>query len=294
MRGLVLCLLLISLPSVVLADCKDYYDRVKTIAEHYIQHDRPLQNFREVPDMATARCIADKVVEIGETQGDWGPPVGYKVGLTSKAMQEKLGVAQPVWGRLTQAMLRPEGELVPANYAARPIVEADLLVTIADAGINEVTTPEEAAKHVSAVTPFIELADLVFAEGEKVTAERIVAINVGATLGIVGESRPMTPELAAALPQMYVAMTAYNLTQWRQPATVLMGHPLQPLVWLVAALQAEGRSLQPGDVVSLGSFGPPLLLTAEDEGESVTVSYKGASGTDVLDDVSVTFSAAEP
>ena len=294
MRSLVVTLLLALHPSLAQAACPDYGDRVKAIAEHYVQHDRPMAHLRDIPDMATARCIADWLVETFATQAGWGAPVGYKVGLTSKAMQEKLGVSEPVWGTLLAKMLLPEGSAVPWNFAARPMAEADLLVTIADDGINDAMTPEEAAKHIGAVTPFIELPDLVFAEGETVTAQRIAAINVGATLGIVGEGTPMTPELAAALPQMYVAVTAYGLTQWRQPATALMGHPLQPLVWLIAALKAEGRSLKAGDVVSLGSFGPPVLLTADDEGETVTVSYKSPAGTDVLNDVSVTFTGAQP
>jgi len=292
MRSFVLSLLLISLPSVAFADCKDYYDRAKTIAEFYVEHAPPLTGLKEIPDLATAQCIADKVVEIGTTQGDWGPPAGYKVGLTSKAMQEQLGIDRPVWGRLTRNMLLPQGTAVPLDYAARPLVEADLLVTIADAGINDATTPEEAARHVGEVIPFIELSDLVFAADQPVTVERVVAINVGATLGIVGTGRPMTPELAAALPEMVVAVSIDGQTQWRVPATALMGHPLQPLVWLAAELKAAGRSLQPGDVVSLGSFARPVM--PEGEGLTMTVNYLDATGADVLQQVDVDLQPAQP
>lgn len=293
MRGLVLSLVLLSIPAVAQADCKDYYDRVKAIAEFYVEQDQPLAGLKDIPDYATARCIADKVVETGETQGDWGPPAGYKVGLTSKAIQEQLGIDRPAWGVLTANMLRPAGEAIPADYAARPIMEADLLVTIADAGINDAATPEEAAKHISQVTPFVELADLVFAEGEALSIERVVAINVGATLGIVGQSSPMTPELAAALPEMVVAVSIDGATQWRVPATALMGHPLQPLVWLVETLKAEGRSLKAGDVVSLGSFARPVTPPA-DEVVQMTVNYLNADGGDLLQQIDVKVVPAQP
>lgn len=293
MRYLVLPLLLLSLPAVAKADCKDYDDRVKAIAEFYVEQDEPLAGLKDIPDYATARCIADKVVETGETQGDWGPPVGYKVGLTSKAIQEQLGIDRPAWGVLTASMLRPAGDPVPRDYAARPIMEADLLVTVADAGINDVTTPEEAARHVSQVTPFIELADLVFAEGAAIGIESVVAINVGATLGVVGESRPMTPELAAALSEMVVAVSIDGATQWRVPATALMGHPLQPLVWLVETLKAEGRSLKAGDVVSLGSFARPVMPDAN-ESVRMTVNYLNADGADLLHPIDAEVVPAQP
>jgi 2-keto-4-pentenoate hydratase len=282
-----LLLLLLSAAPAGATECPQYGDRVKTIAEHYLQK-RAIADLRAIPDMAAARCIADWLAQVFEQQAGWGAPVGYKVGLTSKTMQERLGLDAPVWGRLTAAMLLPEGQPVPANYGARPVAEADLLVRIADAGIMEATTPGEAALHVSEVIAFIELADLVFDPETPVTAERVVAINVGARLGVVGESRPMTPELAAALPAMEVSLAINGATQFAAPGSALLGHPLEPLVWLAAALQAEGRALEAGDLVSLGSFGPPSVPQA---GQEVTVIYDGLPGGPLL--VSVLFAAPE-
>jgi len=287
MRALTTAFLLLAAVPAAAADCPEYGDRVKSIFEHYL-HKQPLADPGTIPDMAAARCIADWLVRNLEEQAGWGKPVGYKVGLTSKAMQERLGIDTPVWGRLTAAMLLPEGETVPADYGARPIAEADLLVRIADAAVNQVTTPEEAALYVDQVTAFIELSDLVFEPGTELSAERVVAINVGARLGVTGESRLMTPELAAALPAMEVSLAVNGAPQFSAPGSALLGHPLQPLVWLAAALKAEGRSLQPGDLVSLGSFGPP---TVPQPGQELTVLYDGLPGGPLL--LSVLFTAAQ-
>lgn len=286
-RVITLLLLMLCATPALAADCPAYGDRVKTIAEHYLQK-KPLAHLQGIPDYATARCIADTLVRIFEEQAGWGAPVGYKVGLTSKAMQERLGLDSPVWGQLTAAMLLPEGEPVPAGYGARPIVEADLLVRIGDAGINEAATPAEAAEHVSEVIAFIELSDLVFDPETPVTAERVVAINVGARLGVMGEARPMTPELAAALPTMEVSLAVNGATQFAAPGSALLGHPLEPLVWLAAALKAEGRALKPGDLVSLGSFGPPAVPQA---GHEVSVLYDGLPGGQLM--IAVLFAASQ-
>jgi 2-keto-4-pentenoate hydratase len=270
--------LLLAIPAAAAADCPGQADNVETVVEAFLENEA-VESLDEIPSYAAARCIADRFVALIGPEGAWGPVVGYKLGLTSKGMRERLKIAEPIWGQLTQAMLLENQALVPLGWAARPIAEADLMVTIADAGIMDATTPDEAARHVSQITGFIELANLVFADGVKLTRERFVAVNAGARLGVVGTSLPMTPELAAALPHLTVNMTTLGKKRWDSEGSRLMGHPLQPLVWLVAQLKAEGRSLQAGDVVALGSFGPPL--TPEMPGQDMLVTYTDESGADL-------------
>jgi 2-keto-4-pentenoate hydratase len=277
MRRLLLPLLLL-LPLPAAAACPAYADNVNTIVAAFLAQ-APIKSLNAIPDYAAARCIADAMVEkISETPV-WSQPVGYKVGLTSKGVQQRLGINTPAWGVVTQGMLLQSGTKVPRAFAARPIAEADLMVTIADAGINEATTPEEAAKHVKELTALIELADLVFADGVKPTLELMVAANLGARHGVVGNSLPMTPELAAALPHLTVNMTTLGAKRWDSEGSRLMGHPLAPLVWLAGQLKTEGRSLKAGDIVWLGSFGPPL--TPDFPGQDMIVTYTDEQGADL-------------
>jgi len=276
-RLLAAALLLVPLPAGA-ASCPGHDSDVRIVTEAFFGK-TPVDHLSVIADYATARCIADRAIAIISADPAWGPPVGYKVGLTSKGVQQRMGIDTPAWGRLTQGMLLKSGTKVPRAFAAQPIAEADLMVTIADAGINDATTPEEAARHVSQITAYIELADLVFADGYKPTLEREVAVNVGARLGVVGNSLPMTPELAAALPRLTINMSTLGAKRWDSPGNRLMGHPLAPLVWLVQQLKKEGRSLQPGDVVALGSFGPPL--TPDFPGQDMIVTYTDDKGADL-------------
>jgi len=256
------------------ADCTDYYDRVKQIGEAQLQY-QPLVGLKPIPDLAIAACLRDVLVRVLEQQGGLGRPVGYKVGLTSKAVQERLGIPHPVWGVLLAAMLLPDGAEVRLPYAARGIVEADLLVTVASEAINAATTPEEVARSLADLKPFIELPDLMTGEGQALDATVITAINVGARLGVQGVALPMTPELAAALPAMTVRMSGPGGQLLEAPGAAVLGHPLNAVIWLVAALKAEGKALRPGDVISLGSFGPPQQPVA---GATFSVTYEGLPG----------------
>ena len=55
----------------------------------------------------------------------------------------------------------------------------------------------------------------------------------------------------------------------------ILEHPLNAVVWLAGALAQEGLAMQPGDLISLGSFSP---LLPPKSGLSVTATYEGLPG----------------
>ena len=201
-----------------------------------------------------------------------GAPVGYKVGLTSKAVQERFGVDHPLRGVLLERMLLENCSVVPARFAAVPIAEADLIVRVKDAGVNQAQTPEEVLEHLDAVIPFIELPDLMLKQGEPLTGATITAINVGARLGVLGRPIPVeaTPEFAQALAGMQVYVAVDNTLAMKVPGKAILGHPLNAVIWLARDLARRGEALKPGDLVSLGSLGKPLRPQA---GQTLWVSY---------------------
>lgn len=109
-----------------------------------------------------------------------GTPVGYKGRLTSEPAQKAFGASAPVRGVLYADMMLEDGASVPANWRALPRFEADMIVVVADDGVNAATSPQEALAHISAVHPFIELPDLVVDTPRALHADIITAINVGA------------------------------------------------------------------------------------------------------------------
>ena len=225
-------------------------------------------------------CTQAKVVE-------WMSPVlggvaGYKAGLTSAPAQERFGVEQPVSGVLLHGMLLQDGAMVPTPYGARPVFEADLVVTVSDSAINQAMTPDDVLKSLSDVRPFIELPDLVVENPSTLQGPQIAAINVGAKLGVLGAAVPVeqTPEFLTALSDMTVTMTDQNGNELSSaPGSIVLGHPLNAVLFLID----RGVELRPGDIVSVGSIGP---LLPPQSGLTVTATYEGLPGTPT---VSVTF-----
>jgi len=236
----------------------------------------PVRGLRADLSMEDAECGRKRLVQ--KLALALGRVVGYKAGLTNPAVQERLGVSAPLRGVLLQRMLLDEGQPVPAQFGARPVFEADLLVAVKDAGIHRARTHLEALRSLSLVIPFIELPDLVVAEGEKLTAPLIVFINVGARLGIVGKGIPVEPteQFAAELAAMQIRMTDGEGKELaRANGAAILGHPLNAVLWLARDLEKSGIRLKAGDLLSLGSFTAPLPPRP---GLAVTVRYEGLRG----------------
>ena len=212
-----------------------------------------------------------------------GVVIGYKAGLTSKPAQERFGVTEPVQGLLFKNMILQDGASVPVKFGAIPMVEADLVLVVGDDAINEAKTPGDVMSNISAVHPFIELPDMTLAQGEPVNAVTLTAIGVAPKLGVLGAAIPVEDPaaMATALEEMVVTLRdGAGDVIVTAPGAAVLGNPANSALWLMS----KGITLQKGDLISVGSFGP-LTPSAKMNG-GANVTYTGLPGDPV---VTVTF-----
>lgn len=231
----------------------------------------PVPALTGMTGLADGQCAQDILVPLMVPH--LGQPVGYKVGLTNAAAQQRFGVPQPVVGTIYQQTiaLRSGGE-VPARFGAVPNIEADLLVRVSSDAINQARTHLDVLRAIDLVIPFIEMPDLVLSGG--MDGPNLLAINVGARLGVVGEAIPVqaTEDFAARLGTMTVTLANDQRELARAPGTALLGHPLNVIPWLAEDLARRGLRMQVGQYISLGGFSPAVAAEA---GRSYTVRYDG-------------------
>ncbi|RYF81849.1 MAG: fumarylacetoacetate hydrolase [Comamonadaceae bacterium] len=225
----------------------------------------------------------------------YGAVVGYKAGLTNPAVQKRFNTDQPVWGVLYQGMLLDSGATVDAAFGARPLYEADLLVRVKDAAINDARTPAEVLAAIDQVIPFIELPDLAVQAPPQLNGPAVAAINVGARLGVKGAPVAVPDDAAGrsamldALRDMTVRLDGRDGAEIaRGKGADILGNPLNAVVWLAGALRAEGLAMKPGELISLGSFSP---LLPPKPGLGVVATYEGLPGAQA---VVLNFSPAKP
>ncbi len=232
----------------------------------------PVTRFDPMTLGEAAKAQEELITIIGK---DYGEPVGYKAGLTNPNVQKAFGVSEPVRGTLLKKMLLPNGAVVPANFGAVPVSEGDLIVRVGDEAINQAKTPAETLKSLDAVIPFIELPDMVFDKGVKPTGAAILAINVGARLGVMGEPIPLTatPEWQDRLKNFTLQiLDEKGVVVTEGKGSALLGDPLNATLWIKNSLAAEGKKLKKGDLLSLGSVTRPLPAKA---GSVVRARYIG-------------------
>lgn len=205
-----------------------------------------------------------------------GDVVGWKLGLTSAAIQQRFGISHPLRGAIFFGTLRaPSGSEIDARFAAVPVVEADLLVRIGRDGVETAGDDHVAIlRHIDQVIPFIELPDLVYAADHRPSLGDLLAINVGARLGVVGTPIPVDASagFAVRLGNMQVALSEGGREVSRVPGSAILGHPLNAVAWLARDLLRDGRRLRPGEYISLGSFSAPQPAEA---GQDWQVTYHG-------------------
>ncbi|MCG7521132.1 2-keto-4-pentenoate hydratase [Ruegeria sp. Ofav3-42] len=220
-----------------------------------------------------ALCAQKRIVAALEPH--MGPVIGYKAGLTSAPAQERFGASEPVQGVLFRDMMLQDGASVPSDWGARPVFEADLVLVVGAADINNATTPEEVLTHVSTIRPFIELPDLTLAEGEPITPVTLTAIGVAPKLGVLGAEIPVSDPAAMsqALADMTVVLSAADGDVLAEaPGRAVLDHPANAALWLIS----KGVEFKPGDLISVGSFGP-LFPPAKGKG-GASVTYEGLPG----------------
>jgi 2-oxo-hept-3-ene-1,7-dioate hydratase len=226
------------------------------------------------PDLndSDAECAKFKLAK--QLPKHLGALSGYKLGFVSQASRTAHGSDQPRWGYMFERNLIDIIAVIPANFGAHPLFDANLVVEIKDEGLADAATPLEALKHIESIVPFIELSDLMLTGPH--TANELVATNLSFRGGIKGAEVPVqiTQQFADALANFTVAMVDESKNDQvlgTARGDVLMGHPLNAAIWLAKALKQAGITLKTGDLLSLGSLIEPQKPLA---GMRIKLRYK--------------------
>jgi len=220
---------------------------------------------------------------LGEISQELGPIVGYKAGLTSETAQQQFNVSQPLLGTLFQQMLLPNGQIISPQFGSRPMSEGDLIVRVGSEEINNAKTPQEALASLDAVIPFIELPDLVYSPDVKLNAPAILAINVGARYGVVGEPILLsaTEEWENRLKNLTLEIVdADGKVLGTGKGSNLLGNPLNVVLWIRDSLLAEGKELKKGDLLSLGTITPLMPVKPN---TSIRARYSGLKSGETVE-----------
>jgi len=176
---------------------------------------------------------------------------GHKVGLTSAAMQEQMGVDQPDHGHLVDGMFHTEQQPIHTAQYLQPRIEPEVAFVLSRPLSGPGVTAADAIRAVEFCLPALEIVDSRI-EDWNISIVDTIADNASSG-GVVLGSRPSP---LSALDLRKAACTLYS--RGSQVATGLggavLGSPVNALVWLANTVGPLGIELQPGQVVLPGSI----------------------------------------
>ena len=209
--------------------------------------------------MDDAYAIQNAILEAKLAQGRH--VIGWKIGLTSKAMQYALGIDIPDSGILFDDMLFQTGSVVPKGRFIQPRIEAEIAFVMKSAiGGAEVTHADVIAA-TDYVAPSLEILDtrILRADPHSGQARRIFdtisdnAANAGVVLG------DKTHSVTAHELRWVGAIVSRNgeVEETGLGAGVL-NDPVESVVWLARRMAQYGQQIEAGQIILSGSFIRPI------------------------------------
>ena len=225
----------------------DYFDRLSLDEAYRIQ-----------------LALIDRRCAAGERQ------IGWKVGLTSKAIQEQFGFHEPAFGCILET--RPSGTVFAARDLVKPGFETELCMRLGPPLAGEVSL-EEVRAAVAVVHPAFEITET---RGDPAQIALMLADNAQQRSVILGEPIELTPALGLDEVEARVELNG-NVVATGIGAAVL-DHPLNSIAWLARKLGQYGRSLRAGELIMTGSLVRQFPLAP---GDRALASFTGIGTVEV-------------
>ena len=211
-----------------------------------------------IPQAYTVQLgLIDRRVAAGETR------IGWKVGLTSAAIQQQFGFHEPVFGCILDTV--PSGHVFGAGELIQPGFENELCMRIGR-DLPASITLDEARAAVDAVYPSLEIIET----RGPFTAQIALALADNAQQKTVVRGAPVP--LPADLERIEAVVTVNGQEAGRGLGSAVLGNPLHSVVWLAKKLAEFGRHIAAGDIIMTGSFTRQFPIAP---GDRVHVRFSG-------------------
>jgi len=187
--------------------------------------------------------------------------VGKKIGLTSKRMQQAIGVYQPDFGHITDKMIIAEGYPIPLSELIQPKIEVEIAFILKDDLIGPGVTAAEVLRCTMGFLPAFEVIDSRI-KGWKIKIQDTIADN--ASIGRVILGSPLSNLYGIDLRSVGVVVRKNGEVIETAAGAAVLGNPLESVAWLANKLSEHGVNPSAGEIVLSGSLIAPIEIKLGD------------------------------
>lgn len=184
--------------------------------------------------------------------------VGRKIGLTSRAVQQQLGVPSPDFGTLFADMAYVDREPIALSRFLQPRIEAEIAFVLGHDLTVERPTTADVIRATDHVLSAFEIVDSRI-EAWNIRITDTIADNASSGAFVLGTAPRRLADVDLVRAGMVIEHRGDVVSSGAGVAC--LGSPVAAVVWLAKALAARGIPLRAGDVILSGALGPVVPVT---------------------------------
>ncbi len=223
----------------------------------------PSRCFAEPLDLTTTQAYAlqSQIARLREERGEH--VIGYKVGCTSAAIQQQLGIWEPIFGRLFDTGCHAAGVRLSCGDYANLAVEGEFAVRLARDLPGSPLSDEQYREAIQDIFPVIELHHFVL-QSDRPSGQELIASN-GMHAGFVFAE---TERRVMPGGKLGLTLCIKGASGGGNATSSTKSRPIESLRWLAGRLAEQGLHLSEGQIVLTGS---PMPLFPVAPGSHVIV-----------------------
>jgi 2-keto-4-pentenoate hydratase len=204
------------------------------------------------------RLVAPRVAA-GETLEGW------KIGLTSAAMQRQLGVDQPDYGAILSGWVVPDRATLPMDAFIAPRVEAEICFRLARPLQGPGVSVEEVLAATAGVSAAIEIIDSRIRDWKLTLVDTIADMASSARIVVAPTSVAVT---GLDLRSVTVELLRDGEVVADGVGAACLGDPAAAVAWAANTLGTLGVALQAGHIVMPGALHASVPVTGSSSFEA--------------------------
>ena len=238
--------------------------------------DNAMREARAVPQLAEPLTLDDayavQAASLARRYARGERRIGVKMGFTSLAKMEQMGISEVIWGRLTDAMQLADGGSVPFEHFVHPRIEPEIAFLLG-ADLPAELSEIEAFGALAGIAPALELIDSRY-QDFRFSLSDVVADNSSSSAFVVGPwSEPFHD-----LDDLGFSMAIDGAVRQSGSSAAILGNPIRSLVRAARLAAHAGEPLKAGDIVMAGGATAAEALAP---GNRVTLEVDRLGGVSV-------------
>jgi 2-keto-4-pentenoate hydratase len=214
------------------------------------------------PDINVVDAYEIQLINIRQRVAEGARVLGHKVGLSSLAMQQMMGVDEPDYGHLLDEMQVFEDVPVKAGRYLYPRVEVEVGFILAADLPGAGCTEDDVLAGTEALVPSIELIDSRIKDW-KIALCDTIADNASSAGFVLGEARVSPADVDVKAIDAVLTRNGEVVAEGRSDA--VLGNPVTAVAWLARKVESFGVRLRKGDIVLPGSCTRAIDARAGDQ-----------------------------